>query len=297
MPRPSFLRFSRFARFFKKYPSKPSARPAPKALSSRRAAGCALLTLSALLALTLFVFRPGERAVSAAKEDETLPSSVTLAGKRVLPVYGVARTDRAVALTIDAAWGGDKTPEILSILKEKQAPATFFLVGRWIREFPDLTRAIAEAGHVIGSHSDSHPHLCSLSDSQIQTELSETAAALTDLGLPAPTLFRPPFGEYDDRVVTALRSAGYQVIQWSVDTLDWKEERTASQVMETVARKIEPGAILLCHNNANTIAEYLGELIDFLRGEGYTLVSLPELLYDGFSIDNNGVQHPPETAN
>ena len=127
------------------------------------------------------------------------------------------------AWDLDAAWGGDKTPEILSILEEKEVPATFFLVGRWVREFPDLTKAIAEAGHTIGSHSDSHPHFCSLSDDQIRKELTDTEKALAELGIPKPALFRPPFGEYDDRVVTVLRDAGYQVIQWSVDTLDWKE--------------------------------------------------------------------------
>ena len=263
--------------------------------SRRRMAVCAALAAAVLCGAALFLTGRATRPAAAPAQEAHYVANVSLAGKRVLPVYGVERTDKAVALTIDAAWGGDKTPEILSILEEKEVPATFFLVGRWVREFPDLTKAIAEAGHTIGSHSDSHPHFCSLSDDQIRKELTDTEKALAELGIPKPALFRPPFGEYDDRVVTVLRGAGYQVIQWSVDTLDWKEERTADQVMEVVARKTAPGAILLCHNNANTIDQYLPGLIDYLKGEGYCFVPLPELLYEGFHIDPNGIQHPPES--
>lgn len=217
------------------------------------------------------------------------------AAARVLPVYGVETDKKVVALTIDAAWGADKTPEILEILEEKQVTATFFLVGRWVREFPEETAMIVASGHPIGSHSDSHAHFCSLTDAQIQEELDSTAEALAAVGAKAPTLFRAPYGEYDDRVVTKLRSAGYQVIQWTVDTLDWQEDRTVEQVLEVVARKAAPGAIILCHNNANTIADYLPALIDNLRAEGYEFVAVEDLLYEGFNIDNNGIQHPEPT--
>ena len=217
------------------------------------------------------------------------------AAARVLPVYGVETDKKVVALTIDAAWGADKTPEILEILEEKQVTATFFLVGRWVREFPEETAMIVASGHPIGSHSDSHAHFCSLTDAQIQEELDATAEALAAAGAKAPTLFRAPYGEYDDRVVTKLRSAGYQVIQWTVDTLDWQEDRTVEQVLEVVARKAAPGAIILCHNNANTIADYLPTLIDNLRAEGYEFVAVEDLLYEGFNIDNNGIQHPEPT--
>ena len=236
--------------------------------------------LAALLACLLLLF--SRRSAPANAE----------AAARVLPVYGVETDKKVVALTIDAAWGADKTPEILEILEEKQVTATFFLVGRWVREFPEETAMIVASGHPIGSHSDSHAHFCSLTDAQIQEELDATAEALAAAGAKAPTLFRAPYGEYDDRVVTKLRSAGYQVIQWTVDTLDWQEDRTVEQVLEVVARKAAPGAIILCHNNANTIADYLPTLIDNLRAEGYEFVAVEDLLYEGFNIDNNGIQHP-----
>ncbi|MGI6192180.1 MAG: polysaccharide deacetylase family protein [Christensenellales bacterium] len=244
----------------------------------------------ALLTLAVFLFGSSE-SIDTDKYEHYIAAD-TLAGKRVLPVYGVSRTDSAIALTIDAAWGADKTPEILTILKEKGVKATFFLVGRWVREFPEQTKAIVEAGHLIGSHSDTHAHFCRLSNEQIEKEIRATEDALVSAGAKKPTLFRPPFGEYDDRVVQKLRDLGYQVIQWTIDTLDWKSGRTAGQVLEVVYRKAAPGAIILCHNNADTIVEYLPSLIDELQSRGYEFVTVEELIYTGFNIDNNGIQHP-----
>ncbi|MGI6150834.1 MAG: polysaccharide deacetylase family protein [Christensenellales bacterium] len=246
--------------------------------------------LFALFVLALFLFaNPSKPTVD---KYENYVAADTLSGKRVLPVYGVNRSDNAIALTIDAAWGADKTPEILSILEERGVKATFFLVGRWVREFPEETKAIVEAGHLIGSHSDTHAHFCSLSNEQIEKEIKATEDALISAGAKKPTLFRPPFGEYDDRVVQKLRDLGYQVIQWSIDTLDWKEGRTAGQVLEVVLRKAAPGSIILCHNNAQSIVEYLPSLIDELSSRGYEFVTVDELIYTGFNIDNNGIQHP-----
>lgn len=246
--------------------------------------------LLSLFVLALFLL--GGPSQTHPDKHENYVAAGTLSGKRVLPVYGVERTDSAIALTIDAAWGADKTPEILSILKERGITATFFLVGRWVREFPEQTKAIIEAGHLIGSHSDSHAHFCALSNGQIEQELKATEDALITAGAEKPTLFRPPFGEYDDRVVQKLRDLGYQVIQWSIDTLDWKEGRTAGQVLEVVFRKAAPGSIILCHNNAESIVEYLPSLIDELTSRGYAFVTVGELIYSGFNIDNNGIQHP-----
>lgn len=244
----------------------------------------------ALLALAVYLF--GSPSPPQVDKYENYVAADTLAGKRVLPVYGVSRTDSKIALTIDAAWGADKTPEILRILEEKGIKATFFLVGRWVREFPEETKAIVKAGHLIGSHSDSHAHFCQLSNEQIEKEVKAAEDAIVSAGAPKPTLFRPPFGEYDDRVVQKLRDLGYQVIQWTIDTLDWKEGRTTGQVLEVVFRKAAPGAIILCHNNAASIAEYLPALIDELKARGYEFATVDELLYSGFNIDNNGIQHP-----
>ncbi len=190
-----------------------------------------------LFVLALFLF--GKPAKQPDKYENYVAAD-TLSGKRVLPVYGVERTDGAIALTIDAAWGADKTPEILSILKERGITATFFLVGRWVREFPEQAKAIIEAGHLVGSHSDSHAHFCALTNEQIEQELKATEDALITAGAKKPTLFRPPYGEYDDRVVQKLRDLGYQVIQWSIDTLDWKEAAPRARCWKSYSGKRRP---------------------------------------------------------
>lgn len=254
-----------------------------------------LFVCVAFAAAALFVQsrRREDRAVTAEPEEIHYELNVDAAAHKVLPVYSVERTDRAVALTIDAAWGADKTPEILRILEEHDVKATFFLVGRWVREFPEETKAIVEAGHVIGNHSDGHPEFTKLSDEKMAAELRGLEDAMAPYTEQKIDLIRLPFGDYNDHVIQFLRDASYRPIQWSIDTLDWKEGRTAAQVLEVVNRKAAPGAIILCHNNANTITEYLPILISTLKGQGYTFVTLPELLYDGFEIDVNGMQKAP----
>ena len=241
-----------------------------------------------LLALLLAV---AATVMILALPNADAPASATLVS-RLVPIYQVQESEKKVALTIDAAWGADKTPEILDILSEYGVKATFFLVGRWVREYPENTQMIFEAGHEIGNHSDSHPHFSQLSEAGMLDELQSTEAALEQLGVPRPTLFRAPFGEYDDRVMQAIQSQGYAVIQWTVDTLDWQEGRTAEQVLDTVYEKICPGGIILCHNNAETITEYLPQLLEELQSQGYEFVTVSELIKEGWVTDNNGLLQP-----
>ena len=161
-----------------------------------------------------------------------------LAGKkRELPVYSVDRTDKKIALTIDAAWEDDKTEFIL----EKEI-----------------------------------------------TTLDDTIEQLTGKRC---KLFRAPFGEYNDTVITAVREIGYEPIQWNIDTIDWKEERSADTILNTVLPKLSDGCIILCHNNGYKIREYLPRLLETALQQGYTFVTVSELLLEGdTTIDANGVQ-------
>lgn len=104
------------------------------------------------------------------------------------------------------------------------------------------------------------------------------------------TLFRAPFGEYNDTVVKSVRSLGYEVVQWNIDTVDWKESRTSQAILDSVLPKLENGSIILCHNNGFAIEEYLPKLIDTAKEQGYRFVTVSELLPDtDRNIDNNGV--------
>ena len=122
-----------------------------------------------------------------------------------------------IAISFDAAWGADDTDTLLQILEEYNAPATFFLCGYWVDKYPEEVQKIAAAGHTLGNHSSTHPHMNSLSSEQIQKELAECHEKVKALTGQEMELFRPPFGEYNNNVIETAASAGYFTIQWDVD--------------------------------------------------------------------------------
>lgn len=217
--------------------------------------------------------------------------TVSTAGKKELPVYSVDRNDKKIALTIDAAWEDDKTEFILETLKKYNAKATFFLCGFWVDKYPDMVKRISDEGHEIGNHSSTHPHMNSLCAEEIQSELKNYDDKLEKITGKRSVLFRAPYGEYNDNVIKTVREMGYEVIQWSIDTIDWREERSADTILETVLPKITDGCIILSHNNGFKIREYLPTLLEKAKKEGYSFVTISELLLDGdTTIDVNGVQ-------
>ncbi len=221
-----------------------------------------------------------------------------LAGKqRELPVYYVERTDKAIALTIDAAWEDDKTAFILDTLKQHDIKATFFLCGVWVEAYPEQVKAIAEQGHEIGNHSLTHPHMNKLDAAAIKKEISDLDDKIEALTGKRCTLFRAPYGEYNDTVIKAVRDFGYEPIQWNLDTIDWKQERSADTILNSVLPNLSPGSIILCHNNGYRIKDYLPVLIEKAQEQGYTFVTMSELLLEGeTTIDNNGMQRPALSA-
>ncbi|MDO4568602.1 MAG: polysaccharide deacetylase family protein [Clostridia bacterium] len=210
-----------------------------------------------------------------------------------LPVYSVARTDKKIALTIDAAWEDDKTPFILEELSRHNIKATFYLCGFWAEKYPDNVKAIHAGGHEIGNHSLTHPHMNSLSVEQIKKELSAFDNLIESIIGVRSTSFRAPYGEYNDTVIKTVREMGYEVVQWNIDTIDWKEERSAQTILDSVLPKLSDGCIILCHNNGFKITEYLPTLIETAMQQGYEFVTISELLLQGnTTIDVNGVQKP-----
>ena len=168
--------------------------------------------------------------------------------------------------------------------------ATFFLCGVWVKQYPDCVKEIARRGHEIGNHSLTHPHMSRMDAIAIQKELSDLDDMLEELTGKRSTLFRAPFGEYNDTVIRAAHEAGYEVIQWSRDTVDWKKDRSAQTILDGVLKKLQSGDIILCHNNGYKIETYLPVLIETAQQKGFTFVTVSELLLSGeTSIDNNGV--------
>ncbi len=209
---------------------------------------------------------------------------------RQVPIYSVDTSEKKVALTFDAAWGSDKTLKIVNILKDAGLEATFFLVGFWSKANEDKIKQIDEAGFDIGTHSNTHPKMSTLSKEQMRHELEESIKLITNITKKPVKFFRAPFGDYSDAVLEVAGSLGLKTIQWDVDTLDWKG-LSAGEILSRVKSGVKNGSIILCHNNSDHIVEALPLIISYLKGENYQIVKLSELVYDdGYHIDANGTQ-------
>lgn len=209
---------------------------------------------------------------------------------RKVPIYSVNTDEKKVALTFDAAWGADKTSKIVEILTNEGVGGTFFLVGFWSEKYADKIKEINAAGLDIGTHSNTHPKMSQLTSSQIEDELTVSMNLITSVTNKEVRFFRPPYGDYNDQLLTVADNLGLQTIQWSVDSLDWKG-LSADQILARVKAGVHNGAIILFHNNSDNIVEALPQVIAFLKAEGYSMVNLSDLVYkDSYTIDNNGVQ-------
>lgn len=216
----------------------------------------------------------------------------TSAATRQLPIYCVQRDQKMAALTFDAAWGNEDTQELIDILGAYNVKATFFVVGDWVEKYPESVKALHDAGHAVMSHSDHHDHFNALSADQIAADLTASCDKIEAVTGVRPTLFRPPYGEYDDHVISTVRSMGLEPIQWNVDSLDWKD-LSAADITKRVTGKVQAGSIVLFHNAAKHTPEALPDILEFLLQEGYTLVPVSELLLQGdYTIDHTGRMCP-----
>jgi peptidoglycan/xylan/chitin deacetylase (PgdA/CDA1 family) len=195
-------------------------------------------------------------------------------------------SEKVIALTFDDGPNPPYTQEILKILEEYSIKATFFLWGQNVREYPEVAREIASAGHAIGNHTYSHPPLIIIrrSLSQIESEIVQAENIIFHTTGVRPTIFRPPSGLRGPLLFRVTRKRGYTVIQWSVDAKDW-EKPGADIIVKRVLAGTEPGAIILLHdgsgimeNDSSQTVAALPVIIEELLSRGYYFVTIPELI-------------------
>ncbi len=218
-------------------------------------------------------------------------------GDRNLPVYCVDTTEKKIALSFDAAWGNEDTQNILAVLRENDVKVTFFMTGGWVSSYPDDVKSILADGHDLGNHSENHKDMATLSAAQQKEELQLVHDRVKELTGYEMTLFRPPYGSYNNDLIDTAASLGYTAVQWSVDSLDWKDYGV-QEIIDTVCNhpNLENGAIILCHNGAKYTPEALDTMIKTLKEKGFTFVKISELLYsepyhlgvDGKQYDDSG---------
>ncbi len=219
-----------------------------------------------------------------------------LLGNRIIPIYSVETEEPKVAITFDATWGADQTEELLRILRDNQVRCTFFLCGLWLEKYPEMVKKIAAGGHEIGNHSYTHPHMNNLSAQQITEELMRTHRLIKELTGQEATMFRPPFGEYNNLLIETAKACNYTTIIWDVDSLDW-QNLSAEAMLNRVLSRVQKGSIILFHNAGKNTPQTIARLIPALRQRGYSLVPVSELVLTGETYtDHTGRQHRKKTA-
>lgn len=236
-----------------------------------------LILFWAAVLITVFALTAAERAA---------------AGERKRPVYSVARDDQKIALTFNAAWGDETTEEILDCLQANGIKATFFIVGEFADRYPESIKKIFAAGHELGNHSMRHRDPTQQGAAEVLSDILQCSDRLWYLTGVSPTLYRAPAGSYDNKTLEAAESLGMTAIQWSADSIDWKDP-SPETIVSRILKRVSPGGILLFHLGKENTAAALPELIAALKEQGYGFCTVSELLLPGeTSVDPDGVQRP-----
>ena len=211
--------------------------------------------------------------------------------EKKIPIYNVDTDENKVAITFDCAWAADDIPKILQVLKDNNVKSTFFLVGDWIEKYPDTVKNIYEQGHDIANHSDTHAHVNNISYEKNIEEIKLCSDKIEKITGKKSYLYRGPYGEYNNTVMNAAEAQKHIVVQWDVDTLDWKK-LTGDEMWKRIDKKMKKGSIILMHNGTNHTADSLDMLIKNIKIKGFEIIPVSELIYkDNYVIDSRGVQH------
>lgn len=240
------------------------------------------------LGIIIMLFAVGNVVPNSIKNN-TLEVAATTNKK--LPIYSVKTEDKKVALTINCAWNADDIDLILETLQKENVKVTFFMVGTWVDKYGEAVKKIAEAGHEIGNHSDTHPHVNNLSKEKNIEQIQRCSEKIKKITGNGTSLYRGPYGEYNDVVIEAAEEAGHKTIQWSIDTLDYNS-LTGEQMLNRINSKLTNGSIILMHSGTENTALSLEMIIQNIKEKGYEIVPVSELIFDdNYTIDSTGMQY------
>lgn len=189
------------------------------------------------------------------------------------------RTDKpVVAITFDDGPDADRTPEVLTILRQYNVKAAFFLVGSKIEKNPELVAHILSEGHCIGNHTYTHSPLFPLkSRKKVTEEIADTQTAIEKTTGYRPLLFRPPFGVTNPIIGKVIRKTGLYTIGWSIRSLDTVKSRSRQAICNHIKRKLHNGAVILLHDRCPDAAELTRLTIESILAAGYKIITISEL--------------------
>lgn len=192
------------------------------------------------------------------------------------PIYRGHPDKPMVSFLVNVAWGDEYLTQMLPVLKKNDVKATFFLEGKWVKNHPDLAKAILNDGHEIGNHSYNHPDMSKLTSERISEQLRMTNQQIKETLAVKPKWFAPPSGSFRKEVVEQARRMGMGTVMWTVDTIDWQKPQL-TVLQHRVLSKVHNGAMILMHPTEPT-AKSLDVLIEKLKEKGYQIGTVSQLL-------------------
>ena len=197
--------------------------------------------------------------------------------------YYARNTDQKVIyLTFDCGYENGNTPSILAALKKHHVPATFFVVGNFLQDNPDLIKQMQKEGHTVGNHTYHHPDMSQIATQEtFSKELSDVEDLFKKItGKSMTRFYRPPQGKYNTENLQMAKDMGYHTFFWSLAYVDWLTDAQPSkeEAFDKLLGRIHPGAIVLLHNTSKTNGEILDELLNKWESMGYQFSSLKNLL-------------------
>lgn len=195
--------------------------------------------------------------------------------------YAQDTEEKIIYLTFDCGYENGNTPAILAALKKHNVPATFFVVGNFLADNPELVKQIIAEGHTVGNHTYHHPDMSQISDMEsFKKELQDVEDLFREItGQEISRYYRPPQGKYSEANLEMAKELGYQTFFWSLAYVDWYQDNqpTKEEAFEKLLGRIHPGAIVLLHNTSSTNGAILDELLTKWEEMGYSFGRLSDL--------------------
>lgn len=235
--------------------------------------------LSAVLVAGFFISEPGKMMVASAI-------------KRDLPIFCVQKDYKVCSFSFDIISGKQNIDAVIKALDKYNIKATFYVTGEWADKNQSSVVKLSKANHEIMNRSNTNPHMTQLTTEEILTEINATNQKIEKITGAKPILFRPPYGEYDDKVISTIRSMGMMTTLWDCDSLD-NQRLSAGKISQRVMKTVKPGSIVLFHSTSGKTVDALPTIIEGLLKEGYEFTPVSQLIYqDDFVIDSAGRQIP-----
>ncbi len=201
--------------------------------------------------------------------------------------------EKKIAITFDTSLDVDKTISLLKLLEKHGVKCTFFVQGEYAYKHPDAIAAIFNAGHELANHSFTHPEMPDCTDGEIYKEIVKTNEMIEQVTGKKVVLYRPPSGNYTYRDRAISRALGCEMILWTFDSHDGFRDASRERIWKRMTENSRPGAIILMHIYGTYTQDILDEYLPLMQEEGYSFVTVSDLMLPGGAIDKNGVQSLP----